>query len=320
MVFVVQLSANEVYPLADADNSAKPRAKRKPNGNRWWSRLVAYLKRKAHERKAKKNEEAPEPRSIRLTMWSTVAIAVFTVVLACVSYFQLREIKQAGVESGEQMNQMIEQSRRQAAQLSRQAGETHDLAIAAKAQSDQTKTIAEQAKVQANAAQSAAKTASEALHVSQRAYLVTGKPMLNSRLHYMEIPIQNIGQIPSGDGIGTIHEATLPAVPGERAEEAHWFMKQFLYIARGDSQMYIRVALPAVAEERVNNGTQGLVVAGNISYNDGFDSTPKRDLPFCFHTLFDSKANELQLIVCDPEKAIAKLKKMENYPQNRKPN
>ena len=72
-----------------------------------------------------------------LTDW---IIAVATVVIAVVGYFQYQEM--AG--SGTQTDRMIRLYRSQVAQLSRQAGDTHDLAVAAKQQ-------AEQALTQANA-------------------------------------------------------------------------------------------------------------------------------------------------------------------------
>jgi hypothetical protein len=93
------LSANEGSSLNDTGHRQNAYARVKQLGRQWRLWLVGYVKRKYHECRAKKMNETPEQRAIRWTMWSTAAIAVFTVVLAYVSYFQLREMREAGIDT-----------------------------------------------------------------------------------------------------------------------------------------------------------------------------------------------------------------------------
>jgi len=46
---------------------------------------IGYIKRKLHQRKAKKEKESPTDRAARRTALATIWMAVFTVVLAFVS-------------------------------------------------------------------------------------------------------------------------------------------------------------------------------------------------------------------------------------------
>ena len=117
---------------------------------------VDYVVGNYEKYKAKRQPEPPQDKYSRRTAHATIAMAGFTLVLIGVNYFQLKDIQRSETESSSQTNQMIKEYRAQVAQLKRQAGDTHDLAVAAKAQSDQTKTIADQAVIQANAAKSAA--------------------------------------------------------------------------------------------------------------------------------------------------------------------
>ncbi len=171
----LQLSANEVHALTDALDSEKGSPPAQALRPQRCTMLVGYIKRKAEGRKAKKDEETAPDKAARSTVRATWVIAGFTVILALVSYNQLREMQNTGVESGGQMNQMIEKYRQQVAQVSRQADQTRDLAEQMKTQAAQTKIIAEQARVQANATISAANTAQSTLDISQGAYVTIGR-------------------------------------------------------------------------------------------------------------------------------------------------
>jgi hypothetical protein len=72
----------------------------------WWARLIRNIKRKLHERRAKKQEENPMDKAARRTASATVWIAVFTVILALVSggtllilKKQLNEMTAGGVDT-----------------------------------------------------------------------------------------------------------------------------------------------------------------------------------------------------------------------------
>lgn len=58
----------------------------------WGGRLIGYIKRKRHERKAKKEKETSVERAARLTSQATIWIAVFTVAMAIFAGGTLYEV------------------------------------------------------------------------------------------------------------------------------------------------------------------------------------------------------------------------------------
>lgn len=173
--------------MEDASEAAKPHKKSHKPISPWWVRLINYVKRERIQRKAKRDHEEPADRAARGTFWATVWIAGFTSVLAAVGILQWKEMD----DSGAQTDRMIRLYRSQVAQLSKQAGNTHDLALAAKAQSEQTKTMARQAVIQARIAR-------DSLEITQRAYLSDKEPETPfSGFGLLKIPIENYGHVPS---------------------------------------------------------------------------------------------------------------------------
>jgi hypothetical protein len=132
------LSASEDYPLSDTSKGAKATYNTESPKNHWGIRLINYVKRKLEQRKAKKQYEQPADRAARRTAWATIWIAGFTLVLAVVSYLQWQELK----GSDKQTDRLLCLYQQQLAQLTKQAGDTHDLAVAAKTQAAQTINLA----------------------------------------------------------------------------------------------------------------------------------------------------------------------------------
>jgi hypothetical protein len=89
-------------------------------------------------------------------------------------------------------------------------------------------------------------------------------------------------------------------------------------LAIGDGFLFY-VFTPKRNDEEIKTGHQKVVVAGNISYNDGFPGTPNQELSFCFWTYYDSITKQNTIDPCDPNEWISKLKTNEGYPNNREP-
>jgi hypothetical protein len=104
----------------------------KPNP---WAGTINYVKAKFHKHKTERETENRVDQAARITATATRWIAVFTIVLAGVSYCQLRELH----SSGEQTDKLI-------ALYTKQEGHTDKLAKAAKAQADAAKTTADSTK------------------------------------------------------------------------------------------------------------------------------------------------------------------------------
>jgi hypothetical protein len=225
-VLGVQLSAKEGCSMNDAENGAKPKTESNTSSHQRWARLVGYAKHKYHERRAKKKKETAEERAIRLNMWSTAIIAIFTVVLAVVSYFQLKELHQSGVDSSDQMNRMIEKNREQVAQIGRQADETSKLAEHMGDQAERTKELARQTRDLAVSTQQMADTSRDELQTVQRAYItfqgVTEQPVISlqdvgSTFHFeFNVEMLNVGNTPANSMVRFFDIQEVPLGPNEQ--------------------------------------------------------------------------------------------------------
>jgi hypothetical protein len=186
-----------------------------------------------------------------------------------------------------------------------------------KDQADRTKTIAEEARIQAGAAKSAADTARDALQISERAYLAAGIPFLEAG--FVNIPILNTGHIPSGKGILIIHEATLIVdprhlgiltKPAEQHRRSHTVEN-----VPPNLPMSVDVPLPIFSAEEFNGGRQQIVIAGTLTYNDGFAATKDQLWKFCDIGQFSDLSRKVEWMPCDPEDALTRLTYGDHYPQ-----
>jgi hypothetical protein len=322
--------------VKDAGNGAKGYAKAKEFLRQWWIWFINKEIRFSNKPRPHKEPESPIDKAVRRTAFATILIAIFTVVLAGVGYLQYIEIRDSGVESSGQMNQMIHEYRSQVGQLKRQAGDTHDLAAQAKNQADRTKdmadrmkdqadrtkVIATQAVVQANAAKSAADTAVQTLHISERAYIVAGQPAMDMAAKNIILPIVNSGRIPSGKVRGVVHEAALPVTNPENrgikvfATEFHWKHYEFESVPTTGVTQNFNIAIPALNSEDLNSGHQQIIIVGVITYNDGFPGDADQQWLFCYGNALLPLSKSLQWFICDPNLYLAEAIEADHYPEN----
>jgi hypothetical protein len=92
--------------MPDAENGHNPNNKVKTPSWDWRTGFINYVKRKVHERRAKKQNETPVDRAARHTANATIALAVFTIVLAGTSVGtvwilknQLIEMHEGGIDT-----------------------------------------------------------------------------------------------------------------------------------------------------------------------------------------------------------------------------
>jgi hypothetical protein len=190
----------------------------------------------------------------------------------------------------------------QVGQLGRQAGATEKAATASQNG--------------AAAAQSASHTAVDTLHISERAYIVVGMPSITPPDKFIKIPLENTGRIPSGRAEVIVHEATFNVSPAATLEFG-WGSLPFQTITSAAGGSFFAVPLPAIELDKLNKGQQLFMVAGTISYNDGFTNTPMQTVKFCFHSQFIPTVGQLQLVNCDPAVAIPDLEKQDEYPSTK---
>jgi len=167
--------------MSDTGDTSLPDPQIKVPRPRWWARSIGAVRRKFQERREKIKHESDAVRAARRATNATIWMAIFTVVLAVVSFStllvlkkQLGEMQSGGVDTKKLATAADNQAnwtQSLAISAGSQADRTKDLADRMKDQADQTKVIATQAKVSADAAKSAANTAQASFEVGTRPWV-----------------------------------------------------------------------------------------------------------------------------------------------------
>lgn len=268
-----------------------------------------------------------ERSTIRLAKVNIGVVAV-TGLFICLQWCEMRSgsvdthtLAEASRVQAQQLETLAHNAGAQSVATVEQANNTQRLADRMKDQTDQTKTIAGQAVIQAGAATSAAKTAENALHVSERAYIDIGAPQLDMNLKSVTVPFLNNGHIPSGRVEVVAHESTndVPDIYTHpnlfAAIERNWECTAFQAIPPGPG-FSIVIPVTKMNSDKLKIGLQLIIVAGFVSYNDGFTDTRQVTRPFCVHTQLSLKTKELALSPCDPSDYLPKLESVDGYPKN----
>jgi hypothetical protein len=326
--------------LEDKGETQNPKNPAQETHLNWWAGLVGYIQRRADEHKAKKQAETPQDRASRVTANATHAIAWLTLAVALIAGLQLWELIQGGDDTkaiATAAQQQACAARQIAAASERNAAAAEGFATSAGHISDgvgsAVKKLEAQAKAtqkSAGAAESAAGTAIQALHISERAYIVTGQPTIDTDARNIVLPIINSGRIPSGEVTAVIHEATLPvSTPGVQetkifATEVHWKRYKLESIPTTGTVINFNIPIPALNAEDVTGGRQQIIIVGVLTYNDGFSGDADQQWPFCYGNAMLPQSKSLQWVICDPNLYLREAIEADHYPQNeskyRKPN
>ncbi len=171
----------------------------------------------------------------------------------------------------------------------------------------------------ASAAKKSASTASDALHVSERAYLIVGAVTLDMSKKVITVPIVNTGRIPSGKVEVVVHDATILAIwqPSKEFKviEKHWKRHHLKSIPAGYSNV-LDIPITETSEGGLAGGGQQVIVAGTLTYNDGFSDTPPRIFPFCKESVYHKVLKEVIVTECDPSDKLPTLEHIDGYPNN----
>jgi hypothetical protein len=173
----------------------------------------------------------------------------------------------------------------------------------------------------ANAAKRAADIANETLHITQRAYITVPTPTLDFDRHTVTISLVNVGHIPTGPITGEMHEATFPvADPGQYlgnvpTDELHWNRANLAAIPQ-DTHIDIGVIVPALLKEAYDSGHQEFIVAGFITYTDGFPKSPQIKIPICWRSQFHLVLKVPAIRSCDADYFLPNMIKADGYPNN----
>jgi hypothetical protein len=172
----------------------------------------------------------------------------------------------------------------------------------------------------AGAAKSAAITAKDTLHIAQRAYIFTGVPSMNYAEGKMHIPLINSGHMPSGPIQIKAFQVTVDVqdpshLRSGKVIDKHWIPLTRHAIEIGQLMSFSVPVRKAIAD-KVATGLQYVVVAGTITYDDGFVERLPQHWDFCFQTLYNPKSKIDEVTVCEPSIEIPKLMKIIEYPKN----
>jgi len=152
-----------------------------------------------------------------------------------------------------------------------------------------------------------------ALHVSERAYLTVGGPILDIENGLVTLGRSNIGRIPSGYAQVIVHAATAnqPTLdaPADLNNAVGRFWKKVSFpsvIPSTSSTPPFSIAVPAKSYSKagVEAGTQVIVVAGYVTYNDGFPDDPSQESPFCEYTVRHSVMKRTVWVPCDAKSIV----------------
>jgi hypothetical protein len=172
----------------------------------------------------------------------------------------------------------------------------------------------------ANAAKSAADTATAALHISERAYVSVISDKIDLDKKVVTLDLSNGGRIPSGRVEAVIHEMTVdklaPFDVSGNAIEHVWKRYYLPYFPANSIPFHIDLPLPAASKVKLEGGLQVVVVAGTITYTDGFPDDPPGQWPVCLSTVWHLIEKRIFLVPCDPEVEIPKMEALDGYPNN----
>jgi len=84
--------------------------------------------------------------------------------------------------------------------------------------------------------------------------------------------------------------------------------------------MGLKIPTIKMNADRLKSGLQLIIIAGFVSYTDGFNDTPKKSWPFCVQTSFHTIFNEVYMTNCDPSEYLPKLETVDGYPNNEQQN
>jgi hypothetical protein len=193
-----------------------------------------------------------------------------------------------------------------------------------------THQLAQQAAIQARAARRAAKaaedaavTAKDAVHISERAYVMLATPQINFAAHTFNVNINNVGRIPSGTLDMIVHVVVvnvanpfrLNLLDFQKAPEKHWKPYHFNSVPIG-SALFISQFLEKMDEAQIEASQQHVVFIALVSYNDGFEGTPVQEFTTCIDASTIATTKQLTFIPCNENTYLPAVEKVDGYPYN----
>jgi hypothetical protein len=269
-------------------------------------------------REAKDRDDKYKQEQITLNrrlVWFTGVLAVVGLAGSAISGYQAHVAKINAIAAQDNAKAASDNATTSAGileEMKKSGTDTHKLAVAAGSQAIAAQTTA-------SAAHSAAVIAKDTLHISERAYVTQGSPQIDTAKSFITIPIVNSGHIPSGKVEVLTYESTLN--PEKMTEgstsfkdmvERHKSTTSFASIPPGTPPpLSIGIPIPKMSKDRLDNGTQLILIVGTITYNDGFPNSPMQQSPFCTQTIYQTVAKQVYLAPCNAVSEFPKFEAMD---------
>lgn len=178
----------------------------------------------------------------------------------------------------------------------------------------------------ANAAKSAAETSKQYMHISERAYLAIKDARIDWKEKMITLTFQNVGHIPTGKLTITIGEALLaspatglPPNIETDAIEHHWGRKKRDSVPPDVPLLLGGTSFTRFDSQLIGNGNQILIMAGVLSYPDGFPEDGDQKTPFCFQTVIQAASKEVGVNPCNPDQTLPYLEALDKRDRLQRP-
>lgn len=272
----------------------------------------------------------------RVIMFATVIIALAAVAQGVFVRLQWREMVGSGVQTdkiiaaADEIKRALITANQQNADavkntLAQNQEQFASTLAEMRKQSGAVQNSAEAEKVAAGASKESVEQTRTTLHVSERAYLTVSGPTLDFDKGVVALSVSNSGRIPSGDAEIVVHEATInPANSAAEpdlnaAVERHWRRNRFESVAPG-TPFGIVVPIPSFSKAKVEAATQTIILAGQVSYNDGFPDDPLQQWPFCTQSVRHFVLKQTIWVPCDGRVVLPQMQRLDGYPNNEQAN
>ncbi len=168
------------------------------------------------------------------------------------------------------------------------------------------------------------RAADTALRVAERAYITVGSPMFDPATKFLTFSLSNYGHIPSGKIEIVVHEATMnSSTPNvepniNNAVEYHWDRHKLAGAPPSPNFFGFTVPIREFSQDKFSpQGVyQAILVAGGVSYDDGFPEDGMQTWPLCFSSVYHLVLKEIFWVPCDAERLLPIMEKRDGYPNN----
>lgn len=155
-----------------------------------------------------------------------------------------------------------------------------------------------------------------AFRTTERAYIEDAHPDFDLSTGVLTVHINNVGHLPANNLEVVAHEETMDVVNKTDRHPTEWHWKKHIdpHVAVGADPINLGIPCRKFDWAKIQQGKQQIVVAGTLTYEDGFTDDPKQTWPFCWISQYQGVQKIMGLAPCDPAVVIPQLEHLDGYP------